>query len=58
LGQLSRGGERMIRGMYKSLKNITDPAKRFDNFVYAYGQIGYLGAAIQGIISTSINPRH
>ena len=58
LGQLSRGGERMIRGMYKSLKNITDPAKRFDNFVYAYGQIGYLGAVIQGIISTSITPRH
>ncbi len=50
LGQLSRGGERMIRGMYKSLKNITDPAKRFDNFVYAYGQIGYLGAAIQSMI--------
>lgn len=49
-GQLSRGGERMIRGLYKSLKNITDPAKRFDNFVYAYGQIGYLGAAIQGMI--------
>jgi len=57
-GQLSRGGERMIRGVYKSIKNITDPAKRFDNFVYAYGQIGYLGAAIQGMISTSINPRH
>ena len=43
-GQLSRGGERMIRGLYKSLKNITDPAKRFDNFVYAYGQIGYLSS--------------
>ena len=53
LGQLSRGGERMIRGMYKSLKYITDPKKRFDNFVYAYGQIGYLGAAIQGMISIS-----
>ena len=58
LGQLSRGGERMIRGMYKSLKNITDQAKCFDNFVYAYGQIGYLGAAIQGMIRKSINPRY
>lgn len=57
LGQLSRGGERMIRGVYKCLKYFTDPAKRFDNFVYAYGQIGYLGAAIQGMISTSITPR-
>ncbi|MDJ0553321.1 MAG: glycosyltransferase family 2 protein [Microcoleaceae cyanobacterium MO_207.B10] len=56
-GQLSRGGERMIRGMYKCLKYFRDPAKRFDNFVYAYGQIGYLGAAIEGMISTSINPR-
>ncbi|MGD1713443.1 glycosyltransferase [Dapis sp. BLCC M172] len=54
-GQLSRGGERMIRGMYKSLKNITDPAKRFDNFVYAYGQIGYLGAAIQGMIEGKVH---
>ncbi|MGB3513621.1 MAG: glycosyltransferase [Microcoleaceae cyanobacterium] len=57
LGQLSRGGERMIRGVYKCLKYFRDPEKRFDNFVYAYGQIGYLGAAIQGMISTSINPR-
>lgn len=56
-GQLSRGGERMIRGVYKCLKYFQDPAKRFDNFVYAYGQIGYLGAAIQGMISTSITPR-
>lgn len=59
LGQLSRGSERIIRGVYKSLKNITDPAKRFDNFVYAYGQIGYLGAAIKGMISTSsITPKN
>lgn len=52
LRQLGKGSERMIRGVYKSLKNIADPAKRFDNFVYAYAQIGYLGAAIQGMIST------
>ena len=58
LGQLSRGGERMIRGLYKSLKNITDQAECFGNFVYAYGQIGYLGAAIQGMISKSISPRY
>ncbi|MEB3339813.1 glycosyltransferase family 2 protein [Okeania sp.] len=58
LGQLLRGSERIIRGVYKSLKNITDPAKRFDNFVYAYGQIGYLGAAIKGILSTSITPKN
>ena len=47
LGQFNRGGERMIRGLYKSLKYINDPALRFDNFLYAYGQIGYFSAVIQ-----------
>lgn len=57
LSQLSRGGERIIRGIYKSLKNITDPAKGFDNFVYAYGQIGYLGAVIQSMIFHTPSPK-
>ena len=57
LSQLSRGGERIIRGIYKSLKNITDPAKGFDNFVYAYGQIGYLGAVIQSMIFHTPGPK-
>lgn len=51
IGQLSRGGERLIRGLYKSVKYIGDPALRFDNLVYAYGQIGYLSAAIQGMLN-------
>ncbi len=50
--QLRRGGERLVRGLYKSCKYFPDPAERFDNFVYAYGQIGYLGAAIKGMIIT------
>lgn len=50
VGQLGRGGERMVRGLYKSVKYLTDPAKRFDNLVYAYGQIGYLSAAIQAML--------
>ncbi|NEO26717.1 MAG: glycosyltransferase family 2 protein [Kamptonema sp. SIO4C4] len=49
--QFRRGGERILRGLYKSLKYIHDPAIRFDNLVYAYGQIGYLKTAIQGMIS-------
>ncbi len=57
LRQLSRGSERIIRGIYKSLKNITDPAKGFDNFVYAYGQIGYLGAVIQSMIFDTPGPK-
>ncbi|MEC4807390.1 MAG: glycosyltransferase [Jaaginema sp. PMC 1079.18] len=35
-------GERLIRGSYKWLKYIQDPAQRFDNLVYIYSQIGYL----------------
>lgn len=50
VAQLGRGGERFLRGMYRSVKYLSDPAQRFDNFVYAYGQIGYLKAAIQGML--------
>ncbi len=49
LGQFNRGGERMLRGLYRSLKYFRDPAESFDNFAYAYGQIGYLTAAAQGM---------
>jgi glycosyltransferase involved in cell wall biosynthesis len=49
-GQLSRGGERLARGLWRSLKFANDPAVSFDNFAYAYGQIGYLKAAIKGIV--------
>jgi glycosyltransferase involved in cell wall biosynthesis len=52
IGQLQRGIERFIRGLYKSLQYFSDPAERFDKFVYAYGQIGYLNAAIQGLLFT------
>ncbi|MDZ8050337.1 MAG: glycosyltransferase [Aulosira sp. ZfuVER01] len=53
IGQLQRGGERFVRGLYKALQYFSDPAERFDKLVYAYGQIGYLNAAIQGLLSTS-----
>ncbi|NJK48619.1 glycosyltransferase family 2 protein [Candidatus Gracilibacteria bacterium] len=52
IGQLGRGGERLVRGLYKSLKYINDPALRFDNLLYAYGQIGYLSSAIQTIFKS------
>ncbi|MBF2065069.1 MAG: glycosyltransferase [Calothrix sp. C42_A2020_038] len=51
IGQLQRGSERFLRGLYKALQYISDPAERFDKLVYAYGQIGYLNAAIQGLLS-------
>lgn len=51
--QLLRGGERMARGLYKSFKYFDDPALRFDNLVYAYGQVGYLSAAVKNILTRS-----
>jgi glycosyltransferase involved in cell wall biosynthesis len=48
--QFRRGGERFVRGLYKSLKYINQPAARFDNLLYAYCQIGYLGRVIQNMI--------
>jgi cellulose synthase/poly-beta-1,6-N-acetylglucosamine synthase-like glycosyltransferase len=50
IAQFGRGGERLIRGLYKSLKYYSDPALRFDNFAYAYGQIGYLSAVTQNLL--------
>ncbi|HEY9653785.1 MAG TPA: glycosyltransferase family A protein [Coleofasciculaceae cyanobacterium] len=52
IAQFGRGGERLVRGLYKSLKYFADPAKRFDNLVYAYGQIGYLSAVIKAMLLT------
>ncbi|KAM3096959.1 glycosyltransferase family 2 protein [Phormidesmis sp. 146-35] len=51
LGQFRRGGERLIRGLYKAVKFVSDPAQRFENLVYSYGQIGYLIKATQGLVS-------
>jgi glycosyltransferase involved in cell wall biosynthesis len=53
VAQLGRGGERIVRGLYKTVKYFADPAQRFDNFVYAYGQIGYLSAAIKGMLRSA-----
>lgn len=49
-GQIGRGGERILRGLYKSLKHFNEPPLRFANLVYAYGQIGYLITAIRGML--------
>lgn len=49
IAQLGRGGERLGRGIYKSLKYLHNPALCFDNLAYTYGQVGYLSAAIAGL---------
>lgn len=53
INQLGRGGERLIRGLYKSVKYIGQPAQSFDNLVYAYGQIGYLKEALQLLLKSA-----
>ncbi|MEO0349330.1 MAG: glycosyltransferase family 2 protein, partial [Cyanobacteria bacterium P01_A01_bin.15] len=47
VAQLRWGGERLVRGVYKTLKYVHDPAQRFENFTYAYGQLGYLGSVLR-----------
>jgi glycosyltransferase involved in cell wall biosynthesis len=52
-GQFQRGGERLLRGLYKSIKFIGSPATCFENLVYSYGQIGYLIKVVQGFNSSN-----
>lgn len=46
LWQLRSGGERLVRGVYKTVKYIHQPKQRFENLAYAYGQIAYLGSVM------------
>ncbi|MFK8181736.1 MAG: glycosyltransferase family 2 protein [Phormidesmis sp.] len=50
LWQLRSGGERLVRGLYKTLKYIHRPDQRFENLTYAYGQVAYLGSVIGYLI--------
>ncbi|MEL6813735.1 MAG: glycosyltransferase family 2 protein [Cyanobacteria bacterium J06598_3] len=49
--QIRSGGERLVRGLYKTMKYIHRPAQRFENFAYAYGQIAYLGSVMRHLLS-------
>ncbi|RZM82514.1 glycosyltransferase family 2 protein [Leptolyngbya iicbica] len=48
--QLQAGGERLLRGLYKTLKYLPDPAQRFENLLYAYGQVGYLSSVVRAML--------
>ena len=59
-GQLGRGGERLLRGLYKSVKltiqgrfipkfYASAEGLVFENLVYSYGQIGYLLKVCEGL---------
>ncbi len=50
--QVGAAGERLVRGLYKAVKSIAQPAVCFDNLTYAYGQIGYMSTAVNAFIKT------
>lgn len=50
--QLQIAGERLLRGMFKAVKFIAQPAVCFDNLAYAYGQVGYLSTAFQNAVAS------
>ncbi|PSN11430.1 glycosyltransferase, partial [filamentous cyanobacterium CCT1] len=37
----------LLRGLVKALKSWQDPALRFENLVYAYGQLGYVFSGLR-----------
>jgi len=53
--QLRIGGERLARGLFKTLKYIHRPAQRFENLAYAYGQIAYIGSVVGHLIRRRTN---
>jgi glycosyltransferase involved in cell wall biosynthesis len=46
--KIKRSGERLVRGSYKIVKYLGEPAIRFDNLAYVYGQVGYLTCVVKG----------
>ncbi len=54
--QIRNGSERLVRGLYKTLKYSHRPAQRFENLAYAYGQIAYLGSVTRHLIRRRIAP--
>jgi GT2 family glycosyltransferase len=53
LGRVCRRGMGLLRGLGKALRHWSNPALRFENLVYAYGQLGYLTSCLG-----HLQPRH
>ena len=45
----------LLRGLGKSIKYWRDPALRFDNLVYAYGQLGYILSGLRYLLAPPPN---
>lgn len=48
----------LLRGIYKALRHWPDPAQRFDNLVYAYGQLGYLLSGLRLLSRLGLPSQH
>lgn len=48
-GTLRSRAMNLLRGVVKAQRRWSDPAERFDNLVYAYGQLGYLFSSVGGL---------
>ncbi|PZV09557.1 MAG: glycosyltransferase [Leptolyngbya sp.] len=40
----------LLRGLVKALRHWSDPALRFENLVYAYGQLGYVVSGLRHLL--------
>lgn len=48
--RLKTRGLCLLRGLVKALKSWQDPALRFENLVYAYGQLGYVFSGLRHLM--------
>ncbi|MBT9310671.1 glycosyltransferase family 2 protein [Leptothoe kymatousa] len=56
ISQLRWGGERLVRGVYKTVKYANKPAQRFENLTYAYGQLGYISSVLRYLVKPPAKP--
>ncbi|MEM9804823.1 MAG: glycosyltransferase [Cyanobacteria bacterium P01_D01_bin.56] len=57
VAQLRWGGERLARGVYKTVKYVNNPAQRFENLTYAYGQLGYISSVLRFLVRPPAKPK-
>lgn len=56
LDQFSRRSTCLVRGLYRAVRAWRDPAQRFDNLAYAYGQLGYLISSLKLLSQSLFSP--
>ncbi len=50
LGRVRVRGLGLLRGLVKAVRHWPDPALRFENLVYAYGQLGYVLSGLRHLL--------